>query len=56
MMQENLKKVFMRSVCALNFEAMSVLDPAEQTNANANMMRQLEQQVDSAMFMGQVPQ
>ena len=29
MMQENLKKVFMRSVCALNFEAMSILDPAE---------------------------
>ena len=29
MMQENLKKVFMRSVCALNFEAMIILDPAE---------------------------
>jgi centrosomal protein POC5 len=29
MMQENLKKVFMRSVCALNFEAMSILDPSE---------------------------
>ena len=29
MMQENLKKVFMRSVCALNFEAMNILDPAE---------------------------
>ena len=28
-MQENLKKVFMRSVCALNFEAMNILDPAE---------------------------
>ena len=27
MMQENLKKVFMRSVCALNFEAMNILDP-----------------------------
>jgi len=26
-MQENLKKVFMRSVCALNFEAMNILDP-----------------------------
>jgi centrosomal protein POC5 len=34
MMQENLKKVFMRSVCALNFEAMSILDPAEQAYAN----------------------
>ena len=29
-MQENLKKVFMRSVCALNFEAMNILDPNEQ--------------------------
>ena len=28
-MQENLKKVFMRSVCALNFEAMNILDPTE---------------------------
>jgi centrosomal protein POC5 len=35
MMQENLKKVFMRSVCALNFEAMNILDPNEQ-----NMMQQ----------------
>lgn len=26
-MQENLKKAFMRSVCALNFEAMNILDP-----------------------------
>jgi centrosomal protein POC5 len=41
-MQENLKKVFMRSVCALNFEAMSILDPAEQQNAQAQMQRELE--------------
>ena len=27
-MQENLKKAFMRSVCALNFEAMNILDPS----------------------------
>ena len=26
-MQENLKKAFMRGVCALNFEAMNILDP-----------------------------
>ena len=26
-MQDNLKKAFMRSVCALNFEAMNILDP-----------------------------
>ena len=35
MMQENLKKVFMRSVCALNFEAMNILDPNEQNFAQA---------------------
>ncbi len=29
-MQENLKKAFMRGVCALNFEAMSILGPNEQ--------------------------
>lgn len=50
-MQENLKKVFMRSVCALNFEAMSILDPAEQTSAAAQMQRELERQVNSAMMM-----
>jgi hypothetical protein len=27
MMQENLKKAFMRGVCALNFEAMHILNP-----------------------------
>ena len=47
-MQENLKKVFMRSVCALNFEAMNILDPNEQ-----NMMQQaMEKQIDNAMFSG----
>lgn len=29
-MQDNLKKAFMRGVCALNFEAMSILKPGEQ--------------------------
>ena len=51
MMQENLKKVFMRSVCALNFEAMSILDPADQVNAQAKMQQELERQVQSAMMM-----
>lgn len=46
-MQENLKKVFMRSVCALNFEAMNILDPAEQNFAQAKM----EQALDNAMQM-----
>lgn len=27
MMSENLKKAFMRGVCALNFEAMNILNP-----------------------------
>lgn len=30
MMQENLKKAFMRGVCALNFEAMNILNPSDQ--------------------------
>lgn len=29
MMSENLKKAFMRGVCALNFEAMNILNPNE---------------------------
>jgi hypothetical protein len=29
MMQENLKKAFMRGVCALNFEAMNILHPSD---------------------------
>ena len=38
-MQENLKKAFMRSVCALNFEAMNILDP----NAKDLSQGQLQQ-------------
>lgn len=41
-MQENLKKVFMRSVCALNFEAMSIMDPADQNSAAGLMQKELE--------------
>ena len=29
MIQENLKKAFMRGVCAMNFEAMSILNPGQ---------------------------
>ena len=47
-MQENLKQVFMRSVCALNFEAMNILDPAEQNN----MQQELQRQVENTMFAG----
>lgn len=49
MMQENLKKAFMRSVCALNFEAMSILDPAEQNFAQQRMEQELQRQMDNAM-------
>ncbi len=30
MMQENLKKAFLKGVCALNFEAMHILNPNDQ--------------------------
>lgn len=32
MMQENLKKAFMKGVCAMNMEAMTILNPNEQMN------------------------
>ena len=38
----------MRSVCALNFEAMNILDPNEQNL----MQQQMEKQIDNAMFSG----
>lgn len=50
MMQENLKKVFMRSVCALNFEAMTILDPAEQNFAQQKMEQELQRQMDNALM------
>lgn len=34
MMQENLKKAFMRGVCALNFEAMNILNPNDMSMQN----------------------
>ena len=46
MMQEQLKKVFMRGVCALNFEAMNILHPSEQ---QTQMEREMERQVVNAM-------
>lgn len=50
MMQENLKKVFMRSVCALNFEAMTILDPADQQFAQQKMEQELQKQMDNALM------
>lgn len=48
MMQENLKKVFMRGVCALNFEAMNLLNPSD-TNYQQQIEREMEKQVMNAM-------
>lgn len=48
MMQENLKKAFMRGVCALNFEAMNILQPSDQ-NYQQQIEREMERQVVSAM-------
>lgn len=48
MMQENLKKAFMRGVCALNFEAMNILNPSDQ-NYQQQIEREMEKQVISAM-------
>jgi hypothetical protein len=45
MMQENLKKAFMRGVCALNFEAMHILNPNDQ----GKIEMELEKQVANAM-------
>jgi hypothetical protein len=41
----------MRSVCALNFEAMSILDPAEQNFAQQKMEQELQRQMDNAMMV-----
>jgi hypothetical protein len=35
-MQDNLKKAFMRGVCALNFEAMNVLNPNSTSSSEGN--------------------
>ena len=51
MMQENLKKAFMRGVCALNFEAMHILNPNDQ----GRIEMELEKQVANAMTSLQGP-
>ena len=47
-MQENLKKAFMRGVCALNFEAMNILDPNDK-NYQQQMEREIDQKVNQEM-------
>jgi len=45
-MQDQLKKAFMRGVCALNFEAMNILTPEnkedQMRSLEKEMMRQFE--------------
>jgi centrosomal protein POC5 len=45
MMQENLQKAFMRGVCALNFEAMNILNP----NDTASTEHELERKVTNVV-------
>ena len=39
--QENLKKAFMRGVCALNFEAMTILQPPTKGSIDQNALERL---------------
>ena len=52
-MQENLKKAFMRSVCALNFEAMNILDPSgkdiSQDQLQKNQISLIEQEMNKQL-------
>ena len=53
-MQENLKKAFMRSVCALNFEAMDILDPnakdsLSQSQAQQTQINLIEQEMNKQL-------
>lgn len=38
-MQENLKRAFMRGVCALNFEAMNILQEKKTTNESSLLLK-----------------
>ena len=44
-MQDNLKKAFMRGVCALNFEAMNIL---HRRDAAGQFEREMERQMAQA--------
>ncbi|KRX02142.1 hypothetical protein PPERSA_06337 [Pseudocohnilembus persalinus] len=56
-LQDNLKKAFMRGVCALNFEAMSILDNKQeqqsqiQNGQNANQLLMNTQNINGALNM-----
>ena len=49
-MQENLKKAFMRGVCALNFEAMNILQPGQGGVVSQDFFPGVEAVIDSAMM------
>lgn len=49
-MQENLKKAFMRGVCALNFEAMNILDPNGEDPKLAEKSTQHLNQIEHEMI------
>ena len=49
-MQENLKKAFMRGVCALNFEAMNILDPNGEDPLLAEKSTQHLSQIENEMI------
>lgn len=44
-LQDNLKKAFMRGVCALNFEAMSILTPEGKDKQMYMMEQEMQRQV-----------
>lgn len=49
-MQNDLKKAFMRGVCALNFEAMNILNTKQQPESNASQKIETQtQQISSVM-------
>lgn len=47
MMQENLQKAFMRGVCALNFEAMNILNPNDVGAVESELERKVATAVNS---------
>jgi len=55
-LQENLKRVFMRGVCALNFEAMSLLSDSGITTAAAPEEEQQQQQHEHQQQQQRTPQ
>lgn len=49
-MQDNLKKAFMRGVCALNYEAMNILDSGDGSNPMGQIEKEMAKQIDQAFM------